>query len=1027
VIRFRSTAVRPFLPRAAVAVLAALPAAVCAQSAPTLPLAPLRTVTISTTEGTWMGLDVSPDGRTIAFELLGNIFTLPITGGRARQLTEGPAFHEGPQFSPDGRFLVFTSDRGGYNQLWRMPVGGGVPQFVPARDTAGYRLEREGVMPSFDTTAAVYRAPGGRYEIRKWDAQRPPQYTYRGNCIPRDFVLTDWVTGTEQRLASAGADCGIGIMPASAFTPDGRAFITAHSGKLWRIAVPSGTTTEIPFRAEVRLRIRPRTPFVHRVPEDSLVHARRLAGATLSPDRSRVAFGAFNRIWVATLPKGTPKRLTSLAVGEFWPTWSPDGQYIAFVTWTDAGGGEGAIYRMRADGSGAPERLTREPGLYAGLTYSSDGTKVFAVIHPLREAQQSDLDVTWEVRGAEIVSVPVTGGATTTYNRSNWKKGNTWARHTGLQILPGAGSGAADQVARFEALLELWSPLSPGDGKPRLAGAVLTTATDNPGAAMDTALKVMAPPVRDRPSHYHPWYLLLENVVEDIVLSPTRDRALVVTDTRELFLVDVPAKPGDAPPTVVLDPASPQVRLITPLASGAESPQWQPDGRAFTYVFGNTVYRYELPAAGGAALKPTAVTFDVTAPRDLPKGTLALRGARLITMRGNEVIERGDLVIRDRRIVGLGPAGTVPIPQDAHVVDVAGKTIMPGLVDLHDHNTSMRAVVRSRVWQWEANLGYGLLTSRDPQEGSALFLSYEDQLATGELLGLRYMNTGPGLGLPARDPITSMDDARQVIARYADVYRVGNLKEYITTRREVRQWLVMAAAERKLNIASHGQLRHQLVQNAIDGYEGWDHLSLIPVPLYRDIRQLLALTGLTLAHANWYQLQPYFISHLSAAERAKMARLSSPSNFVSWTDGLRPGTESYELAASPNWRQHANLAQLVAEGGRVAAGAHGEPTGIGTHMQFWAYVEGGMPALEALRAGTLRGAEALGLDRDLGSLEAGKLGDVLILDQNPLENIRHTNTIRSIVFNGRLRDASTLDELWPRQRSNAAAWWTPRN
>jgi len=146
-----------------------------------------------------------------------------------------------------------------------------------------------------------------------------------------------------------------------------------------------------------------------------------------------------------------------------------------------------------------------------------------------------------------------------------------------------------------------------------------------------------------------------------------------------------------------------------------------------------------------------------------------------------------------------------------------------------------------------------------------------------------------------------------------------------------------------------------------------------------------------------------------------------------WRDIERHDLDPNARPAEPNWRQHVNMAQLVAEGGRVATGGHGDPVGIGTHMQLWAFVEGGMPPLEAIRAATLRGAEVLGLDQDLGSLEVGKLGDLLILEGNPLENIRHTAAIRSIVFNGRLRDALTLDELWPRSRPVPPARWLAKD
>lgn len=327
--------------------------------APQLPLAPLKTVSITTDEGTWMSLDVSPDGKTIAFELLGNLFTVPIGGGRARQLTEGPAWNERPQYSPDGRTLYYTSDQSGYNEVWQIPVAGGTPMLVPGGKVSGYYLAPDADGNNRSDSAevgVVYRSPGGRYEIRHHSTRKLSEYDTDRYfvCEGREFLITDAVAGTERQLRP-GADCGADRLPASSFTPDGQAFITSFGGKLRRIAVPSGATTVIPFTATVRLRIRPMTRFRMRVSEDPVVHARRIAGATLSPDGSKVAFSAFSRIYVAPTAGGAPKRLTTLGAGEFWPAWSPDGRYVAFVTWTDSVvGGEGSVYRMHADGGGNP-------------------------------------------------------------------------------------------------------------------------------------------------------------------------------------------------------------------------------------------------------------------------------------------------------------------------------------------------------------------------------------------------------------------------------------------------------------------------------------------------------------------------------------------------------------------------------------------------------------------------------------------------------------------------------------------------
>ena len=194
-------------------------------------------------------------------------------------------------------------------------------------------------------------------------------------------------------------------------SPDG-----SVGGKIHRIDFATGESRVVPFTAKVAAEIGPRVHFRGRVDDSDRVRARVIRWPSPSPDGTRLAFGAFNHVWISPLPGGAPpRRLTKLETPEFMPTWSPDGRTVVFVTWSTEGG---HLYRAAADGSGEPERLTDHPAFYADPGYSPDGSKIVFVTGAVSDQLYSFLAEDLVYRDFEIGGVSPTGALDLRYSRA---------------------------------------------------------------------------------------------------------------------------------------------------------------------------------------------------------------------------------------------------------------------------------------------------------------------------------------------------------------------------------------------------------------------------------------------------------------------------------------------------------------------------------------------------------------------------------------------------------------------------------
>ena len=1051
-----------------------------------LPLDGDRTLEFDTDEGSWISLDVAPDGRTLVFELLGDLYSLPMQGGTATRLTSGMMFDSQPRYSPDGSKIVFLSDRSGDENIWIANRDGSDPKpltkgkstrywspewtpdgkyIVVSKSSGGaqgtqlwlYHLDggsgvnltgsedRKQLNPlgaAFgkddrfvyftERTAAgsVYNQMNFRWQLGVYDRQTGENFRMSdelGSAM-RPVLSPDgrWLvyatrwdaqTGLRVRDLKSGDDSWLiypvtrddqesastrDLMPGSSFTPDSKALITSFDGRIWRVDVPSGEATPIPFTARIEQKLGPKVRFEYPVAEGP-VRAQQIRYPRLSPDGKKLAFTALDRLWVIDYPNGTPRRVSAIDAGEHQPSWSPDGRYITYVSWSDAEGGH--VYRAPADG-GAPQRLTTVSSFYSDPVYSPDGQRIVVVRGPREERQE---DFSPQGRGGqamELVWLPAGGGETTlitpyrAQGRPHFAKDPT-------------------RIYAYEGRKGLVSFRF--DGTDRRTHAVVT-GFKNPTAEQ-------------------------ANAATEVIMGPDGEHAIAEAE-HHVYLITVPMKGGDAPAIALGNPDSAAVPVRKLTTVGGEFLSWADDGKSVTFALGRTIFKYDLAAAKAAedkakadkpaaepaekkdeppvrkkpAYEPVATEIVVEAARAKPSGSIVLRGARIITMKGAGVIENGDILVTDNRIADVGRRGAVRIPADARTIDVTGKTIMPGFVDVHAHIWPAWDIHKTQVWEYLANLAFGVTTTRDPQTATTDILAYRDLVETGQMIGPRVFGTGPGVFV--QDNVQSLDEARDVLKRYSQYWDTKTIKQYMVGNRQQRQWIIMAAREQKLMPTLEGGLDFKLnLTQMLDGYPGLEH-TLPIMPLYKDAIQLVAQSGVVYTPTLLVQYggpwaENYFYESTDVHGDRKMRRFT-PHEDLDSTVLRRPWFHqqeySFPLAAKV-------LADIVAAGGKIGLGGHGQRQGIQDHWEMWAIASGGMPNIEVLKVATINGAEAIGMGKDLGSLEQGKLADLLVLDKNPLDNIRNTTSIKYVMKNGELYEADTLDQVWPQQKKLPRQYW----
>jgi imidazolonepropionase-like amidohydrolase/Tol biopolymer transport system component len=999
---------------------------------------------IDTRRGTWMSLDVSPDGREIAFDLLGDLYVIPIEGGEARAISTGHAWDMQPRYSPDGQEIAFTSDRGGGDNIWTIRRDGSAPRqitkedfrllnqadwspdgnFIVARkhftsarslgagemwlyhrngaDKGGGVQMTKARTKQKDTNEPAF-SPDGRYLYFSDDATQGDIFQYSKDVNGQIYVIQrlDRQTGEIETLVSGpggairptpspdGNSLAFirrvrykstlmlmdlksgritpltdvldrdmqetwavhGVYPGMSWTPDGKSIVFWAKGGIHRVDVASRQVSEIPFHVTG-------TRFV----EDAVRQQKDVAPASFrtrmvrfaqtSPDGSRIVYEALGNIWIANGRGNNSRRLTRGDEFESYPTFSRDGRSIAYVAWDDDKAGRIKVVGV---GGGEGHIVTPEPGHYVEPAFSPDGSLI-----AYRKTTDGFLTTPLYGRDPGIYVVPVKGG---TPKRVAKK---------GTQPM----FGATDDRIFFT---------DTGEEEKRLLKSVSIVGTEEVT------------------------HLISQNA-GDFSLSP--DEQFVAWTERYQAYVMPFVRSGRSIDIAPDGKALPQSKLS---ADAGDWIHWSGNSRTLYWSQGPHLYGQNLVAAGAfaggkQAAAPLVAELGVTAAQAKPAGSIALTGARIVTMKGDEVIENGTILVEGDRIAAVGPTASMTFPAGTRTIDVSGKTIIPGLIDAHWHGSmGSELVIPKQNWFHAAALGYGVTTVHDPSNDTFEIFAASEYQKAGKILGPRIFSTGTilyGATTPFTVEINSLDDALSHLRRLK-ASGAWSVKSYNQPRREQRQMVIEAARQLGMEVVPEGGslFEHNMTMIA-DGHTTIEH-SLPVANIYDDVLQLWRGSGtaytptLVVAYGGPFG-ENYWYQHTEVWKEPILAR---------WTP--QPLIDSRSRRPVMNPPEEDNLFSVAAVakqvydlGIPVSIGAHGQREGLGAHWDIWTFQRGGMSNLEALKTGTINPARALGLDKDLGSLEPGKLADLVVLDSNPLENIRNSTSVSMTMAGGRLFDSS---------------------
>lgn len=1031
------------------------------------PQGTFKDANIDVTSGTWLSVDVSPDGKMLAFDLLGDIYTMGISGGEAKPLMTDIAWQMQPRFSPDGKHIAFTSDEDGGDNLWIMDSDGtngkavskeqfrllnspawspdgnyliGRKHYTSSRSLGAgevwlyHKTGGNGVMltkrpndqkdlgePAFSADGKyVYfsqdATPGktfhyskdsvkGIYKIKRLElatgeidtiisgtggAIRPtpsPDGQYIAFISRDDFssnlYLYDLKSGKETKIyenleRDLQETWAIhGVYPNIAWTPDSESLVFWDDGKINRLDIDSKKSSVIDFHVKTTKKIQQALQFKQQLPQDDFT-VKMLRDVEISPDGEKVVFESMGHIYTRNIvngeARGKAKRLTKQNEHfELNPSFSRDGKNIVYATWHDQQQGQIRIVSSRG---GKGKALLKDKGKYIEPTFSPDGNTV--------------------------VYRKISGGYITK---------PSWDLNTGIYAVSAKGERKGGepvliteqgQQAHFGQSNDNIYVVREGE-QPQLAYVSLDGKDDRT--------------------------IYQGKFATEYRVSPNGE-FLAFAERFKVFVTPFIER-GDV---ITIGPKGANLPVKQLSVRAGQGINWHGDSNKLYWSLGADLYQASIEDLFAITAAPsdeeskdkdptvetnsnvTQTYLGYSKKVDKPVGLVAFVGGKVITMEGEQVIDNGVVLVEGNVIKAIGSRSEVNVPSSAKVIDITGKSIMPGLIDAHAHGPQGNSqIIPQQNWKNYAGLALGVTSIHDPSNDTSEFFAASEMQKAGAIVAARLFSTGKILyGANAAGYTAHVDNLEDAKFHVERLQKAGafSVKSYNQPRRNQRQQFIQAARELEMLVVPEGGslLQHNLTM-VVDGHTTLEH-SIPVAKVYDDVKQLwsqsqMAYTPTLVVAYGGIWGENYWYNTTDVWLHPRLSKYV-PSEFLQPKSMRRP-------KAPLSHYNHFNVAKVAKElqdlGIKVNAGGHGQREGLAMHWEMWMMAQGGMTPLQALRTATISPAQTLGLDDQLGSIKVGKLADLIVVDGDISQDIRLSDKVQYTMVNGRLYNAETMNEV----------------